>query len=400
VGSVCVDDGTAGGPTCKKVCTAQGDCPFNTYCNDGLANGLPVNWCAPTTTALSQSGGQWGASCLPSGACDTGDGFACFGTSPTDATAFCTMFDCSRDRDCPGGWWCATVNVAPNVTTTKLTFGPTHTVCLPRRYCAPCQTDHDCFEASDATAQHCVMDTGGSGFCTPQCGSSADCQQDAICTKQWGICTQKACQADGDCQAASPRERCSADGVCRFSCSRDSDCPTSNGAVQHCRSGGCVAQACQSDDDCPPTAGTFQHCNAGACTPECSSNADCDPTLKDQTCVPLSVCVPRAGVCAGDGTFCSPCRSDADCGNGYCLSSPYSKELFCSQTLQGGTCTTNGPQPAASCPSRNASANYKVVACTPSASPFSPANQCVGEVSLGKAQGAVQYVPGCWTLNQ
>jgi hypothetical protein len=42
------------------------------------------------------------------------------------------------------------------------------------------------------------------------------------------------------------------------------------------------------------------------CTPECSSDGDC---AAGQRCKALSVCVPRAGACVGDGSFCSPCRT-------------------------------------------------------------------------------------------
>jgi hypothetical protein len=342
---------------------------------------------------------------MPSGgednnpACDAQDSFGCYGVSPTDANAFCTVFDCQADSDCPGGWWCATVNAAPNVTTTTPSFGKTRAVCLPREYCAVCQMDHDCPRAADgATQQHCVSDPNGGGFCTPQCGTTADCKADAICTKQWGVCAQATCKADSDCNAGGVTEKCFA-GTCGVPCARDADCPPSNGAPQHCASGACVTQACQSDDDCPPTAGTYQHCNAGACTPECGSNADCNPAAQDQTCVPLSVCVPRAGTCLGDGSFCSPCRSDADCADGYCLSAPYSEELFCSQKAAAGPCTADGA-PNGACPTPPNGANYKGVSCTATTDDFAPVDQCVGVVTFGTSQDMPVYTPGCWTLNR
>src|SRR5579864_681999 len=102
-GSDCIDDGS--GPRCQKVCTKQADCPFNWFCNDGQ----PKSWCAPGTYTFTKQPGQWGDSCPPSGgeanaACDAAEGFGCYGTSPTDAYAMCTIFDCAKDRDCPGGW--------------------------------------------------------------------------------------------------------------------------------------------------------------------------------------------------------------------------------------------------------------------------------------------------------
>jgi hypothetical protein len=406
-GNACVDDGSDAGPHCGKVCTRQSDCPFNSYCNDGQ----PKSWCVPTTIVPpipKAASGQWGDFCPPNGgennaACDVADTFGCYGTSPTDANAFCTFFDCAIDSDCKGGWWCAKVNVAPNVATTQSAFGqPVRSVCLPRGYCASCQLDHDCAPAPDGTPQHCVPDSHGNGFCSPKCGMDTNCQLDAVCRPPWAVCTPKPCASDGDCPKAAPAEQC-LDGVCQTLCTRDVDCPPSNGVPQHCSpTGTCAPQSCVNDDDCPPTQGTFQHCNAGACTPECSGDGDCNAGVGDQKCAqPLKVCLPRAGVCFGDGGLCSPCHSDADCTDGFCLTAAYSTERFCSKAMKSGTtCSTMGP-PAGSCPAPPAGANFKQVACTSAASDFSPANQCVGEVSFGRTStGQVQFVPGCWTANR
>src|SRR4029077_13336547 len=96
-GMACVG-GSDAGATCQKLCTRQDDCPFNWYCNDGQ----PKSWCAPSTINFSKQSGQFGDPCLPTGgdttpACDTVDTFGCYGTSPTDANAFCTLFDCAQD---------------------------------------------------------------------------------------------------------------------------------------------------------------------------------------------------------------------------------------------------------------------------------------------------------------
>ena len=206
--------------------------------------------------------------------------------------------------------------------------------------------DHDCALASDGTQQHCVQDSQGNGLCAPQCSSAANCALDATCTPAWTLC--------------SPAQ----------------------------------GAACRSDDDCPPADGTYQHCNGGMCTPECGRDTDCTGT--GQTCRPLSLCQPRAGVCLGDGSFCSPCRADSDCKNGYCLDADYSTERFCSQAATG-TCTA-GASPG--CPTLPSDANYKGVACTTMASAFSPANQCVGTVVFGTAAGSPLDVAGCWTINR
>jgi hypothetical protein len=410
-GSACVG-GSDAGATCQKLCTRQNDCPFNWYCNDGQ----PKSWCALSTINFSKQSGQFGDPCLPSGgennsACDTLDTCGCYGTSPTDANAFCTLFDCAQDSDCQGGWWCATVDASPNVSTTARSFGkPPRNVCLPRKYCANCTSDHDCYVPPNETPdggvgpelQHCVPDSAGGSYCSSSCGSDANCPLDAVCRAPWAVCAPRGCAKDGDCQKFAPNEVC-VGGACQVPCIASADCPASNGAPQHCSDAGtCVPQSCTSDDDCPPAAGTFQHCKGGGCTPECGSDGDCNPDVGDQACTkPLKVCMPRAGICVGDGSFCSPCRADADCSNGYCIAAGYSTERFCSQTMQPGTsCSSTGPTSGA-CPTRANSANYKAVACTSSASDTAPANQCIGVVTFGMSStGRPQIVPGCWTVNR
>ncbi|HZU84937.1 MAG TPA: hypothetical protein VE987_18525 [Polyangiaceae bacterium] len=395
-GTECLDDGS-GHRSCQTVCTRQDQCPHGWYCNDGQ----PKSWCAQMTTDFGPAkAGQFAAPCLPSGgeinpSCDTDDVFGCYGASPTDANAFCTYFDCMVDADCPGGWWCATIDRAPNVSSASRSFGSPRTVCLPRGYCAPCRMDHDCPVAADGTTQqHCARDATGAGFCSPQCASDDQCPLDATCQPSpWGVCAPAACQVDADC-AGPAGQRCSS-GTCRAPCSTSADCPAANGAPQRCDQGVCAPRACASDDDCPPSAaGIFEHCNQGSCAPECGSAADCD---RDQTCSALATCMPRAGVCVGDGRFCSPCRSDADCapGGGYCLDAVDSTERFCSQPVAAGSTCSTAASIASICPAVPRGASSRAVTCTTTSSDFAPAGQCVGEVTF-----AGQPVPGCWTVNR
>jgi hypothetical protein len=388
-GNQCIDDGSKDqngnpvGAQCHLVCTQQSQCPAGYYCNDGAANGQPANWCvAGTGVTPTQTTGLWGTPCLPSDgegnnkACDTSDGFACFGISNTDANAFCTQFDCSQDSDCPPNWWCATVDVKPNVLTnsTARSFGNTRTVCRPRQYCAPCQEDHDCPAAANGTAQRCVPDGSGTGtmLCSPVCSSDANCPLDASCQTAYPVCTP----AQG--------------------------------------------QACTTDDECPPANGTFQHCLGGSCTPECGSASDC---ASGQQCGAITTCIPRAHTCVGDGTFCSPCRSDADCapGGGVCLYADYSTERYCSVPMASGTCppdtsgqgATINAAPKGACPaapqgSPASAAHYGAVGCTISSTSQAPANQCVAMTSISDGQGACGpptysdcvLVLGCWTANR
>lgn len=69
---------------------------------------------------------------------------------------------------------------------------------------------------------------------------------------------------------------------------------------------------CETDLDCSAVAG--QHCKmvgaAKACVRDCIGESDCEQGF---ACTDGS-CVPRSGTCVGDGTYCSTCRNDNDCG--------------------------------------------------------------------------------------
>jgi hypothetical protein len=354
-GNACVEG------ACHKICTNQAQCPANYYCNDGQANGQPKNWCVASTYPVAPGPGQWHTACHARGgegansACDWGDQFACYGISTTDATSFCTLYGCTADSDCPGGWWCSTQNTGPNVRSDNATFGQTRAICLPRiggltadarfRYCAPCTMDHDCYSAPGMTQQHCVKDSQGNGFCAEQCAGTGNCAFDAACVPQVTIC--------------SPA----------------------------------MGAACASDDDCPPKAGFYQHCDGGMCTTECGSDGDC---ASGQKCKNLSVCMPRAGTCVGDGSFCSPCRSDRDCDPNFCLSgAPYSTERFCSVKATQATCNAMTPIDPPICPALTRGDNWKGVACL-----VAPADQCTALVTFASGTPSAQYVPGCWTVNR
>jgi hypothetical protein len=351
-GNECVDDGSGKGAVCHQTCTASSQCPFNSYCNDGQ----PKSWCVESTFSVPQKpAGQWLAACLPTGGetnnpgCDAADGFWCYGTSPTDANSFCTVFGCTADTDCPGGWWCGRVNEALNILSNSTSYGPTRTVCLPRTYCAPCKLDHDCPAATDGTQQHCAQDSQGNGYCASECSSDANCPLDATCKTWQSLCTPA------------------------------------------------VGASCNSDDDCPALNGVFQHCDGSQCTPECAGDSDCAGTDGGASgkCQIRGLCAPRAGSCVGNGGFCSPCRSDADCTNGYCISgAPYSTERFCSVKSTHVPCDTTHSNPAG-CPAHTASDNWAVNACV-----MTPANQCEAFVALGSSTGSAQAVPGCWTRNR
>ncbi|WP_146649031.1 hypothetical protein [Labilithrix luteola] len=227
---------------CRKTCASNSDpsssCPFNYTCVPGEDGGEA--FCRKDTSTngagaeLAKGTGQWGASCLPMGglaenpACDSAQGFQCYGVATTDADAYCTKYDCAQDSDCGAGFYCAAINASPNVESDERVVGETVRACLRRDYCAPCTADFDCGQG-----QHCVGDADGAGFCTNECSQGKNCPSDAVCA-DIGI---------------GPK-----------------------------------------------------------------------------------VCFPRAQRCVGDGSLCSPCRSDADCGeDGACVQGPYTTERSCAK---------------------------------------------------------------------
>ena len=309
---------------CRKVCSSNADpstsCPFGYTCVDPETGGEA--FCQQDqvlnddgTFVTKSSKGQWGAPCNPTGGivnadCDTDQGFLCFGTSPTDASAYCTRFDCETDRNCGAGFWCATVNTTPNVVRRRRSSladssadgtGEVHNVCLRRQYCATCKVDLDC-PPVEGVPQHCVDDGDGSRFCAAECQTSKNCRSEAKCVDRDGA----------------------------------------------------------------------------------------------------KVCFPRAGRCVGDGSLCSPCHSDADCGDdGACVSGKYTSERFCAKK----SASACGPSDRGSCPSTLSLATEVVAACTTGPTDGVPANYCLGLYEVGpRTCGSTGDQPcydmGCWTPNR
>ncbi len=237
---------------CRITCTSQDDCPFDYHCVPGDG----VNYCAkdripsylggadfkPTTVGEAAAGAPWGVPCDPqqgldsNPTCDTAQSFWCYGISNTDANAYCTQYQCKDDGDCPGGWWCGTINDTPDVRNLKRKdFGPpgastgTTSLCMPRAYnlkpgtfCATCKTDLDC-PKNEGNAQHCISadNNGGSEkTCGVECTNDGNCPLDYacqasddagganVCVPRAGTCTGNAafcspCHSDTDCDAVS-----------------------------------------------------------------------------------------------------------------------------------------------------------------------------------------------------
>ena len=149
---------------------------------------------------------------------------------------------------------------------------------------------------------------------------------------------------------------------------------------------------CSVDLDCPRIEGREQRCVAdangsGLCAPQCTENANCPNEAQCADLgLPSKVCFPRANQCVGDGSLCSPCRADTDCGDdGICVKGEFTTERFCAKAAAGGKC--------ASCPDTIPSPR-RAIGCAARASEGLPAGYCVGLYRVG---GTLGGDIGCWT---
>ncbi len=270
-------------------------------CNDSPAEDFPVAFCVKqlgVPAAEAKAPKLFGGPCngskgLENPDCDGSKGAFCYGVGPGDGAAYCTRYDCHTDRECAPQFYCATINVAPNVTTAQPTFRKTTTACLRRDYCAPCKKDFDC-PLLNNLPQHCVPDDNNVGFCAPECTTSENCK----------------------------------------------------------------------------TLGASKCVDGG---------------------IGIKTCYPRAGSCVGDGSLCSPCRNDAECGeDGVCVQGQYSTERSCAKKSAIPCKTGSVAGTDFKCPT---SANPKAtVRCRGDVFEQVPPNYCHGLYPFGESADV-----GCWT---
>ncbi len=171
----------------------------------------------------------------------------------------------------------------------------------------------------------------------------------------------------------------------------------------------CIKRAycspCKGDFECNPIRGGKTHCakdknDNGYCTPECSSDSQCqlDADCKDVN--GIKMCVPRAGLCVGDGNLCSPCRSDANCNDGQCVRATYSDERFCTKK-SGVACRVVNEKLESQCPTTpedvKAAGALGVSCITVANDPDVQKDQCLGFVQFGTNGGKPLPGLGCWT---
>mgnify|MGYP005858760025 CR=1 FL=1 len=297
--------------------------------------------------------------------------------------------------------------------------------CAPGNKCLPLDGEVKCRKVctsnTDPTAS-CPF-----GYtCVPQDGVEAFCVKDrAELTQgpgQWGNPCNAAggLDANPDCDSAqgfycygtSPND--GASYCTRYDCETDRDC----GAGFYCgdaniapnvtttkRTVGqtqrvCLKRSycapCKADLDCPAQNGIPQRCvpdddGNGFCSPECTNSQNCN---FEAQCVSgltdLTVWYPRAGGCVGDGSLCSPCRSDADCPQGACVQGTYTTEKSC--TVKSGITCKDGSQNGTDfdCPTV---ASPKVpIRCLGMVFDTVPRDHCHGLYPLGQSADV-----GCWT---
>ena len=309
--------------------------------------------------------------------------------------------------------------------------------CAPGNTCLPLDGEIRCRKTCSSNtdpATSCPFgytctdtETGVPPFCIESTALRADgLPLEKKASGQWGASCQAnlglenpSCDTEQGfyCYGRSPAD---ADAYCtRYDCETDRDCGagfwcgqvnrtpnvaketrTTFGVVQKVCLRRTFCSTCTVDLDCPSIRGTPQHCiqdasGARVCAPECDSNQGCPTEARcADVNVGAKVCYPRATVCVGDGSLCSPCRSDVDCGeDGICVEGIYSSEMTCAKKASSPCGTGLDPKPG-SCPASVTAGSKTTVRCLGHLFKSAvPEGYCHGFYPIGKDGGDV----GCWS---
>ncbi len=173
----------------------------------------------------------------------------------------------------------------------------------PQGFAKPCAGNADCA----AYGLTCYPDGKGGGQCSRGCASDADCSGGTRCNPVQGtlLCTLPrwcdACDSDADCSSAAP------------TCRKDRDASGNLGP------GYCTMPCIVGDKSCPA---------GSSCSKEPSS-----VSIKTFTCRPDN------DTCTGDGSQCSPCKTQADCSPGHdCIQPSADSERFCAMRCESASC--------------------------------------------------------------
>ena len=302
--------------------------------------------------------------------------------------------------------------------------------CLPGNECIAAGSETKCrlvcASHGDCPTNYKCQTGGAKSYCAPD-----TLQITAKSAGQWGYrCNPQNGLESGDCDgeqgfkchAKSPTD---GDAYCtRYACAKDTDCRSGwyCGAVRKTpnadsseASWGVDVRVCLPQDFCAPCASDLDcsqkghptYCVAGTdsakfCATECADDTACDHWAGCKAAPNgKNVCTPLAGVCKGDGQYCSPCRSDSDCkaGGGACLQADLgTNEKFCSG-VSAVDCTKdgNGRITKAECPTPQIKPTPYYGCENKKNLPTAPFNACWPYVQFGKDEDA--FGMGCWTRN-
>jgi hypothetical protein len=191
---------------CRYPCRSHFDCLGQGTCQPLADGGQALGtYCA--FFEESPPAGQYYTQCPNYDECDVEGSFLCLGSGVGDADAYCSAA-CSGDSDCPQGYFCDEVTD---------TDGNALSVCVRRRFCAPCETDADCLTVA---GQVCARDISGTKICTELCDPNVD-------SCPWG--NASVCGVfDDELGAPTCAHRygsCQGQGLGCEPCVRDADCP-------------------------------------------------------------------------------------------------------------------------------------------------------------------------------
>jgi hypothetical protein len=289
----CLSDGkeTKCRLTCDSDQSATASCPEGYYCKVGVSPG--ANYCEVGDLRTS-----WGRACAAAASdevCGPLPNFKCFARAPFDAQAFCTIADCTADSDCTApGYYCATVDEAPNLREAKRSFGKTLRWCLPRTQCAPCAADADCSTAEGE--QRCVKDRSGVPSCMKVCAANGECLRDHACNVE---------QPDGAKVCFPIGGACKGDGTICSRCGSDDDCATKL----------CLADPLTDERNCAGSAEATK-CSFVACrivngTPQ---NTDCESGWCIRDTATTGVCAAGTAIGKADASTDASTAAASDAG--------------------------------------------------------------------------------------
>jgi hypothetical protein len=306
--------------------------------------------------------------------------------------------------------------------------------CAPGNRCLPLNGETKCRKTCSSNIDPaagcpfgytCVApDTGGEPFCLQDDAKLEDGtyvkrsdngQWGAPCNPTGGINNDACDGAQGFlCYATSPtdgaayctRFGCEADRNCGagFGCATVNTTPNAErakrstiGEVQQVCLRRAYCSTCAADLDCPPVEGRPAHCipdddGKTFCSVECGTSKNC---TSEAFCADLGAgyktCYPRARRCVGDGSLCSPCRSDADCGeDGACVKGEYTTERTCAKK-SASSC--NEGKGRGSCPASVELESKVSVACAGGLFEQIPKDYCHGLYKFGEGADVGCYTP-------